>query len=189
MSDSFLYKFNNRYICPLERKHIFKLKEWRNAQMKILRQFKPLTDFHQKKWHAHLKEDKSQVLFALMASETRRPKFIGYCGITNIDFKNRRGEISFLVDPKRVQKKKIYEKDFSAALYMLCRYGFRELNLNKIFVETYKFRKEHIKILERFGFRKEGELREHSFVNGKFFNSIIHSILLSEWKSLKDKRK
>jgi len=180
-----LYKYNNRYLCPLEKEHLSKLKEWRNAQMKILRQCIPLTDFHQEKWYAHLKGEKDQVLFSLMAGEPAKLKFIGYCGITNIDFKNRRGEISFLVDPKRIINKKIYKEDFRAVLYMLCEYGFEELNLNKIFTETFDFRKDHIKILEEFGFRREGKLREQYFGNGKYFNSFIHSILLSEWKLIK----
>jgi len=183
----FLYRCGNRYLCSLEKEHLLILKEWRNAQMKILRQYEPLTDFHQKKWYAHLKKDKSQTLFALMAGKMIHPEFIGYCGITNIDFKNRRGEISFLVKPARAVQKKIYRKDFSAVLSMLCRYGFDELNLNKVFTETFDFRKDHIKILEEFGFRKEGELREHYFGQGKYFNSIIHSILSSEWKVLKNK--
>ncbi len=184
---NFLYQHNNRYLCQLEKKFLLKLKEWRNVQMKVLRQCAPLTDFHQKKWYAHLKEDKSQVLFAIKAKTTKKLDFIGYCGITNIDFKNRRGEISFLVNPIRVKKKEIYKKDFLAVLYMLCKYGFEELNLNKIFTETFDFRKKHIKILEKFGFRKEGELREQYFGDGKCFNSIIHSLLALEWDLLKNK--
>lgn len=147
-----LYRYNNRFLYPLEKEYLSKLKEWRNAQMKILRQFIPLTDFHQERWHSHLKEDPTQVLFALMFKENKKLKFIGYCGITNIDFKNRRGEISFLINPARVRKKEIYKKDFWAVLCMLCQYSFGELNLNKIFTETFDFRKEHIKILEEFGF-------------------------------------
>jgi len=177
---NFLYQYNNRYLCPLESEFLPKLKKWRNLQMKVLRQYTSLTDLHQKKWYAHLKEDETQTLFALMAGEPPKLKFIGYCGITNIDFKNRRGEISFLVDPTRAAKKEIYKKDFLAVLYMLCKYGFEELNLNKLFTETFDFRKDHIKILEEFGFHKEGELREQYFSQGKYFNSFIHSILLSE---------
>jgi len=182
-SANFLYKYGNRYLFPLEKEHLPRLKEWRNAQMKVLRQYIPLTDFHQEKWFAYLKKDKNQALFALMVGNPQKLNFIGYCGITNIDFKNRRGEISFLVNPNRVLEKETYRKDFLAALNMLCQHGFEELNLNKLFTETFDFRKDHLKILEEFGFRQEGELREHYFGQGKYFNSIIHSMLLSEWKS------
>jgi len=180
-------KFGTRYLHPLEKKHLSKLKEWRNAQTKVLRQYKLLTDFQQKKWYNHLKKNKSQALFALMVGTAGKLNLIGYCGITNIDFRNRKGEISFLVNPARAKKDKVYKKDFLLALEMLCKYGFEELNLNRIFTETYDFRKKHIKVLEQFGFSKEGELRKNHFTDGKYYNSLIHSILLSEWEKLKNK--
>jgi RimJ/RimL family protein N-acetyltransferase len=188
-NNNFLYEYNNLYLYALEKEHLSKLKEWRNSQIRILRQYKFLTDFHQKEWYFHLKDSKNQILFALMASKSQKTEFIGYCGITNIDFKNRRGEISFLVNPKRASQEKIYEKDILSVLYLLCRYGFEELNLNKVFTETFNFRKEHIKNIENFGFRKEGEFREQYFGNGKYFNSIIHSMILSEWKATKNENR
>ncbi|MFH1749968.1 MAG: hypothetical protein ABH837_03715, partial [bacterium] len=92
----YIYKFGDRYFGALEKEHITKLKNWRNSQMKILRQFSPLSDFHQEKWWSHLKDDKSQVLFSIYIQKKENMEFIGYCGITNLDFKNRKGEISFL---------------------------------------------------------------------------------------------
>ena len=184
----FSYNYNNRFLGPLEEKHLPFLKEWRNAQMDILRQYVLLTDSHQKRWYSHLKEDKNQSLFSLIFSTPKKMELIGYCGITNMDFKNRRGEISFLVNPLRSKQGKIYKDDFEAVLKMLCKYGFEKLNLNKIFTETVEFRKEHIRIIENFGFKKEGNLREQYFRDGKYFNSLMHSILLSEWNTLKDKK-
>jgi len=183
--DKFFYKLNNRYLCSLKKEHLSKLKKWRNAQIEILRQDRPLTDSDQRKWFANLKKDKNQALFALMTGRPQKLNFIGYCGITHIDFGNKKGEISFLVDPKRASQKETYKKDFLAALNMLCEYSFEELGLNKIFTETFDFRKYHLEILEDFGFHKEGELREQYFDKNKYYNSLIHSILLSEWKLLK----
>lgn len=165
-----------RQFYPLEKRHIYILKEWRNAQIKILRQKELLTNYQQKKWFDSLKHDKSQVLFEIIENE----EFIGYCGLTNIDWGNKRGEISFLTNPKRTQKEQ--KEDFLAALNMICEYGFKKLGLNKIFQETFGYRKDHIKIMEEFGFYLEGELRESYFKQEKFVNSFIQSILASEWK-------
>lgn len=183
MENKILYQYNDKHLCALKREHIFKLKEWRNAQMNILRQSEPLTDFDQEKWYSSLEDDKTQVLFALITDN----EFVGYCGLTNIDYGNKRAEISFLVETDRAKHKVIYRRDFLAVLYMLCEHGFDKIGLNRIFVNTYEFRKEHIKILEEFGFWKEAELRQHYFNNSKYFNSFVHSILLSEWKLLKNK--
>lgn len=184
-SKKYLVSYNRRYLKPLEKMQMKKLKEWRNAQMNILRQYTPLTDFHQENWWKHLKDDKNQTLFALWKEEKEESIFIGYCGIVNIDWKNRRGEVSFLLDPVRMASKAKYKTDFIAVLYMLSQYGFGELQLHKFFVDTYDFRKDHIKIIESFGFKKEGELREHYFGEGEYFNSFIHSLLFSEWKNIK----
>jgi len=186
-----LHEFNGRYLCPLEKKFLTQLKKWRNLQIKVLRQFKPLTEYDQEKWFEKLSEDERQALFGIIIFDEKSEKemFIGYCGITNIDFRNRRGEISFLVDPDRVNDKKIYREDFLSVLHMLCKYGFEELNLNKLFTETFSFRTKHIEILEEFGFKSDGILRSHHFTNGQYYDSVIHSLLISEWKQQQEKLK
>jgi len=183
-----LHEFNGRYLCPLEKSYLPKLKKWRNLQIQVIRQFKPLTDYDQEKWFEKLSEDESQILFGIIIldEESEEEVLIGYCGITNIDLKNRRGEISFLVSPDRANDEKLYKEDFLSTLYMLCRYGFEELNLNKLFTETFSFRKKHLDTLEQFGFNRDGILRNHHFTCGQYYDSIIHSLLASEWKKTKN---
>jgi RimJ/RimL family protein N-acetyltransferase len=180
---SALYEFNERYLCPMEKEYLPLLKKWRNLQIDILRQFRPLTDADQEKWFETLQNDSKQVLFAILTVDrtSKQQKFIGYCGLTNIDLKNHIGEISFLVNPDRTENEKLYREDFISVLTMLSRYGFGELGLNKLFTETFSFRKAHIKILDAFGFKRDGVLRQHHFAHGQYFDSIIHSLLVSEW--------
>lgn len=184
-----LYEFNGRYLCPMEKSYLRNLKKWRNLQINVLRQFTPLTDCDQETWFESLQNDSRRVIFAILTCEEnlKEPTFIGYCGITNIDFKNERGEISFLLDPDRATNEKLYREDFLSILEMLSRYSFEELNLNKLFTETFSFREFHIKILEEFDFKREGVLRNHHFTRGEYFDSIIHSLLASEWKGKKNK--
>ncbi len=178
--------FNGRYLLPISIDHLSKLKDWRNSQMSVLRQWKPLTQYNQDKWFQKISEDDTQVIFAIMIPNGEDDmSFIGYCGIVGIDFVNRRGEISFLVNPVRAQDKKLYQEDFLSVLYMLCWYGFEEINLHKIFTETFAFREYHIKILEEFGFHLDGTLREHNFIDGEYCDSYIHSILFNEWIQMK----
>jgi len=186
-----LYESNGRYLYPMEKKFLPKLKKWRNLQIKVLRQFKPLTNYDQEKWFESLYQNQNQVSFGIITFNEKYGKdvLIGYCGITNIDFKNRRGEISFLVDPDRANDEKLYREDFLSVLHMLCKYGFEELNLNKLFTETFSFRKKHIEILEEFGFKSNGILRSHHFTNGQYYDSVIHSLLVPEWKQKQEKIK
>ena len=64
---------------------------------------------------------------------------------------------------------------------MFARYGFHELGLHKLYTETFAFRDSHIRILEEFGFQLEGKLHDHVFKNGQFWDSLMHSLLQSEW--------
>ena len=156
----------------IKKEHLFLIKDWRNQQRDILRQVKLLTDGDQKKWFAKIQKDKTQVLFSI----TEDKKLIGYCGLTNIDYNNKRAEISFLENPKRADNKEMYEKDFLVVLQKLTDYGFSILKLHKIFAETYDFRKNHMKILEKYGFKKEAVLKKHYFKKSKWCDAMVHAI-------------
>ena len=80
-----LYAFNGRYLSPLDKIFLPKLKKWRNLQIEVLRQYKPLTHYDQEKWFEKLSGSENQVLFGIAFSEMDEEKvLIGYCGITNI---------------------------------------------------------------------------------------------------------
>lgn len=185
MKGDIIYEKNSRFLAPLEREHLEKIRNYRNSQMDVLRQYRPLTEYDQEKWFAKISEDNTQAIFAIKLKQDNKNKFIGYCGLTNIDYRNKRAELSFLVDPKRAGNLKVYKIDFLSVLEMICKYGFEELNLNKIFTDTYSFRDAHISVLESFGFEFEGKMREHIFVNGKYYDSLMHSLLFSEWNKNK----
>jgi len=178
----YIFEENNRTLGPIRKQNLIKLMEFRNQQMDILRQSRPLTEEDQKKWFEKISKDDSQVMFEILLKEKNQEKFIGVCGLTYIDYLHRRAELSFIDDPIRAKDKETYKDDFLAIIKMLCSYGFEKLNLNKIFTETYEFRDYHIKVLESFGFKFEGKLREHVFINDRFYDSLFHSILHSEWK-------
>ncbi len=148
------------------------IKNWRNEQMDILRQNVVLTDADQENWFLGLANDKSQVLFAVLDGD-----LLGYCGITHFDNFNHRGEVSFVMKTEIARDEASYEKYFLAVLEMLKNYAFAELKLHKLFTETYEFRKFHISILEKFGFKLDGRYKEHIFHEGKFIDSLIHSLI------------
>jgi len=178
--------FNQRYFFPLSREDLSHIKDWRNSQMDVLRQWRPLSDLNQENWYRVVSEDDHQVIFSIKERNSdTSTKLIGYCGITNIDYINRRGEISFLVDPSRTEDIDLYRLDLSAVLNFLCLYGFDSLNLHKLFTETFDFRVDHINILEEFGMHRDGIIREHQYTNGKYNNSVIRSILQTEWDQMR----
>ncbi|MCX7955043.1 MAG: GNAT family N-acetyltransferase [Bacteroidales bacterium] len=171
-------------ITPYREEDIFKIMKWRNEQIDILRQNHLLTEEEQKNYYQNFvlptfyEEKPKQILFSYLFNN----ECIGYGGLTNIDWYNKRAELSFLVETKRSQINEIYSEDFTSFLKLIYQVTFNDIQLNRLFSETYEFRKFHITILEKNGFKLEGILREHVFFKNKFINSLIHSILKSEYE-------
>ena len=161
-------------LRTIENEDLELIRKWRNEQIDILRQVKPISYNEQKDYFSNIHKDSIQILFALTIDDL----FVGYCGLVNIDYIYSTAEVSFIA--KTNMQDSNYRKLFTFTLDNLAKYAFNTLNLNKIWTETYEFRKKHIHILESFGFIQEGILREHVYIKGKKHNSIIHSILKDE---------
>jgi len=147
-----------------------KIADERNNNLKTLRTSR-LTHFdQQKKWIEGIVDDKgNQYLYI------RDYDVVGYCGFDKMDSINRTAEISCLVF--KDEQKKGYGKK---AIRELLKYGFSDLRLNCIFAEVYKTT-DNWKFWKSCGFIKEGILRERKFWKGKYYNSIIASILKGEY--------
>lgn len=148
----------------LRREDIQALREFRNAQMDVLRQKRPLTEEGQERWYTEVvlpMHAKAEPSFLLVSILDKEGLFLGYGGLTYIDWDHRRAEVSFLMDPKRVATPSLYREDFLNFLLFLKTWSFDELGLHRLFGETYAFRDFHISVLEEAGFLREGHLKEH----------------------------
>ena len=56
-----------------------------------------------------------------------------------------------------------------------------ELNLNKIYATTSSNNYPSMKLLEKYGFKLDGRLREHYWIGENRYDQLIYSILKQEW--------
>lgn len=133
---------------------------------------------NQLQWFESMAKDKNTMMFAV---ETKKGKLIGCTGLTYIDWKNSKAEVSIYIGNKKY-KWKGYGTD---TLKTLMDYGFRELNLHMLFGEIFEYNEVNIKLFEKCGFKKDGALRHRLYRDGKYWNSIIYSILDEEWAKTK----
>lgn len=56
-----------------------------------------------------------------------------------------------------------------------------ELNLNKLYATTSSNNYYSVKLLEKYGFKLDGRLREHYWINENKYDQLIYSILRQEW--------
>lgn len=154
------------------------IREWRNAQLDVLRQIEPLTASDQDRYFTETvlpqldQEFPAQFMFAFL----KESKLVGYGGLVHIHWDDHRAEVSFLTDPSRLNPS-TFSADWSAYLDLLKPIA-SQLGLHKLTTETYSLRGDLIPILEANGFVQEGVLREHHFVNGKFTDSHVHGLIL-----------
>lgn len=173
------YKIGEYAIVPIRKEDLFLIKKWRNEQMDILRQNKPLTDQEQIAYYENIvipcfsQVYPKIILFSYLNSN----HCIGYGGLTNIEWLSKRAEVSFLLDTKRAINPVLYEKEFTSFIMFMKKVAFDDLEFNRIFTETYAFRHEHISLLEKNGFRFEGKMKQHAMINGTFVDSLLHGFL------------
>ena len=65
----------------------------------------------------------------------------------------------------------------------LIRYGFDELNLNRIVIYVAPENLKSQAVPERLGFQKEGVLRQSIWIYDRFLDLVVYSLLASEWKA------
>lgn len=161
------------------------IRQWRNAQMDVLRQSAIITSEAQERYFAEcVWPDKSllqprQILLAI----ERHGELIGYGGLVHISWPYRRAEISFLTEPRLEHEQATLFEYFSRYLALIQELAFEDLRLYRLTTETYAHRKVHIKALEALGHRMEGRLRSHVIVDGKLSDALMHGILDHEWRN------
>lgn len=178
-----IFSRNNLSIIPIREEDMESIRIWRNSQMDVLRQKNILTEENQKKYFQDIvvplfSESKpKQLLFSYLEDGI----LIGYGGLVNISWEDMRAEMSFLMNSDIASMNERYQKYMSEFISLIKILIFEELNFNRLFTETYEFRKFHIQVLLQNGFIEEGILREQIIEKGIYYNSIIHSILKKEY--------
>jgi len=182
-----IYSSGKFSLVPIRFEDKLDIMKWRNEQLYHLRQEKPLTLEDQEKYFNDVisnlfeQEKPNQILFSFLENDI----CVGYGGLVHINWINKNAEMSFLVNPIIASNIEAYEISFSSFIKLIKKVCFEEIKFNKLYTETYSNRLKHINILEKNGFVLEGILREHIIQNSKFQNSILHSILETEYNAIK----
>ena len=99
-------------------------------------------------------------------------RFIGKCGFTRVNWKNRLAELAILIGDKEYRGKG-YGQD---AIRLLCRFGFQEMNLRKIKALVFDFNEAALRCYEKCGFQREATLKKEMYREGKYHDVIVLSL-------------
>lgn len=175
----------NRYetdaitLVPLRQADLLCIMDWRNAQIDVLRQSRPLTPADQDRyWHDVIVPDfpltePRQILFSVL----KAGRCVAYGGLVHLDWNQRKGEVSFLAETATAGDQAAYSDLFRSFLAVLKAIAFQDLRLHCLFTETYDIRPHHVRDLEASGFRLEQRIADHTSIAGKKVDSLFHTIM------------
>lgn len=119
----------------------------------------------------------SLLFFILLDKKNNLP--IGECGFHTWNRTHRRAELFYFLRNDSDKNKGL----MTEALAQVLKYGFDEMNLNRVQALIEDSNLPSKKLLNHFKFTKEGTLREDYVVNGTSENSECYSLLKQEWKN------
>lgn len=104
---------------------------------------------------------------------------IGNCSLMDIDTKNRSAEVGIVIGEKAYWGQG-YGRE---ALGLLLDIGFKGLGLNRIFLRHADFNTRGHRCYLGTGFKEEGRLRQASYVDGRFHDDVVMSVLAGEHRA------
>ena len=174
-------------LRAVEREDLELLRDWRNLAdfRKNFREVRELSLSDQEQWFESLQKSKHlNFMFVIVRLSDGKP--IGACGLLYVNWINRSADFSFYIGEDGA-----YIDDQGTALEsagLLIRYGFNNLNLNKIWMELYEFDGRKLNFFKhQLDFKQDGCLRQNCFEEGRYWNSYIISLLREEFDPQKER--
>jgi len=164
-------------LRAVERDDLQLLRDWRNIPgfRRNFREIRELNMANQELWfEKSCVNNPNDFMFIIEDLETGEP--IGAAGLLYINWIIRSADFSFYIG-----RNEVYVDDSgiaAEAARLLIDYGFQNLNLNKIWMELYEFdRSKRNFFKDEFDFNQDGVLRQNCFEDGRYWDSVIISLL------------
>ena len=118
---------------------------------------------------------KTEIPWVIIHKQTK--ELIGMFRFHKLHFWHKKAELGAIVKVE-YQKTGVMTEIFTEALS----FGFNELKLNRIVGDIFEGNQGSEKLLNKFGFHKDGQLRQTDFDGEKYHDTIVFSLLRTEYK-------
>lgn len=173
-----MHKTEKIYLSPLLAKDSKTLFDWINERDLVVFNsgYKPTHEFNHLAWFESIV--KKQDVFIFGIRRTANNQLIGSCQLYHVNFISRNAELQIRIAAMNDQGQGFG----SDAIQLLLKFAFADINLNKVYLNVFSTNERAIKAYQKCGFRQEGELREHAFIDGEYLNIIVMAILKKEYE-------
>lgn len=147
----------------------------------------PMSSWDETRWFENLANRPAEE--RPLALDARLPdgqwKHIGNVGLHQIEWTNRSAEFGIFIGDKT-----FWNKGYGTeATRLTIKHGFETLNLNRIYLHVFETNPRAIHAYENVGFVREGKLRQSTYRNGIYIDSLLMSMLRSEWDTQKQTKR
>jgi RimJ/RimL family protein N-acetyltransferase len=163
-------------LGPLHPDDALTLFAWINDRDEVLHNspYRPVTWTEHIAWFDAVQKSRETALFAIRGKETQQ--LIGTCQLTGIHPVHRHAELRIRLGEPAVRGK----GHGTEAVTLLLDFGFRDLNLQRIWLHVFANNERAARVYAKCGFRDEGLLRDAAFIDGQYVGIRVMAILRSE---------
>ena len=107
---------------------------------------------------------------------------VGNVSFFNLNAHDRSAEIGIFIG-----EKKFWDQGYGTeSMRLMLQHGFEDLNLNRIYLQVFETNPRGMRAYEKAGFILEGRLRQDRFLDGKYIDVLLMSVVRSEWQEEKN---
>jgi len=168
-------------LRAIELDDLYQLLEWRNKPSfrRFFREYRELSKEQQRKWFdEYVVGDRNTIMFSIVSLESEQ--LLGACGLCYINWVDRNADFSIYIGFQDLYIDSMYTDD---AAKIMMQFAFEELGLHRLWAEIYSFDEKKKAMFERLGFSLEGQHRDTHWTEGKWWDSLYYSRLLTEYES------
>ena len=115
-----------------------------------------------------------------VAIETKDGVHIGNMDLTEVKPEDRKASLGIMIG-----EKEYWDGGYGTdAIITILKFGFHEMNLNRIWLHVFEFNDRARACYVKCGFQEEGRLRQHYYAKGRYWDSIVMAILRNEFDAL-----
>ncbi len=173
------YEGDRIYFRPVELEDEPLVRQWINDPQvwRTLCHHGPLNACREREWIENQGKSEADYVFGIVVREADR--LIGTAGLHQVHRVNRSATfgIALAADGQN-------QGYGSEATRLVVRYGFEQLNLNRIALRVYASNARAIRVYEKAGFAVEGRCRQEVFINGRYEDVLYYAILREQWAAM-----
>lgn len=134
----------------------------------------PKSSWEIERWYESIQGNPNIHTFSIKLNDGT---YIGNVEVSNIDLKNRKGEVGIMIGSPN-SRGKGYGGE---ALQLMSRFAFEEMNLNKLYAKVLEFNHRAKKLFESCGYQMEGMERKSFYTWGKYWDVVLFGMLKDEF--------